>query len=212
MKQFLFDHTNWGIICVFNQHSRARWEASIMRFCILDTNFGMALPINPEYNALNNSYIKEKFFQRTLQAGKGGFMPGVENELNDLYIQKRELASLMYPPIARLVELLFNRSLVNLNDYGIPMEDVLAHEVQMSNVEANQFSPGILEYAKTLGITNQQAYTELKIEYETSCAFKMRSFATMKMFQSKIRQIKTKADADAVLDEINSKLFIETMI
>jgi hypothetical protein len=212
MKQFLFDHTNWGIICVFNQHGRARWEASIMRFCILDTNFGMALPVNPEYNALNNSYIKDKFFQRTLQAGKGGFMPGVQNELNDLYIQKRELASLMYPPIARLVELLHNRSLVNLNDYGTQMDDVLAHEVQTSNPEANQFSPGVMEYAKTLGITNQQAYTELKIEYETAYAFKMRSFAFMKMFQSKIRLIQNKADADAVLAEINSKLFIETMI
>jgi hypothetical protein len=212
MKQFLFDHTNWGIICVFNQHGRARWEASVMRFCILDTNFGMALPVNPEYNALNNSYIKDKFFQRTLQAGKGGFMPGVQNELNDLYIQKRELASLMYPPIARLVELLHNRSLVNLNDYGTQMDDVLAHEVQTSNPEANQFSPGVMEYAKTLGITNQQAYTELKIEYETAYAFKMRSFAFMKMFQSKIRLIQNKADADAVLAEINSKLFIETMI
>ena len=212
MKQFLFDHTNWGIICVFNQHGRARWEASIMRFCILDTNFGMALPVNPEYNALNNSYIKDKFFQRTLQAGKGGFMPGVQNELNDLYIQKRELASLMYPPIARLVELLHNRSLVNLNDYGTQMDDVLAHEVQTSNPEANQFSPGVMEYAKTLGITNQQAYTELKIEYETAYAFKMRSFAFMKMFQSKIRLIQNKADADAVLAEINSKLFIETII
>jgi hypothetical protein len=212
MKQFLFDHTNWGIICVFNQHGRARWEASIMRFCILDTNFGMALPVNPEYNALNNSYIKDKFFQRTLQAGKGGFMPGVQNELNDLYVQKRELASLMYPPITRLVELLHNRSLVNLNDYGTQMDDVLAHEVQTSNPEANQFSPGVMEYAKTLCITNQQAYTELKIEYETAYAFKMRSFAFMKMFQSKIRLIQNKADADAVLAEINSKLFIETMI
>ena len=212
MKHFLFDHSNWGIICVFNQSLRSRWEASVMRFCILDTNFGTAMPNHPEYNALNNSYIKEKFFQRTLQAGKGGFMLGVPYEINDLYIRKQELASLMYPPIARLVELLHQRSLSNMNDYGAPIDDVLAHEVQTSNVETNQFSPGVMEYAKTLGITNQQAYTELKIEYETSYAFKMRSFAFMKMFQSKIRLIENKADADTVLAEINSKLFIETMI
>jgi hypothetical protein len=212
MKQFLFDHTNWGIICVFNQHIRAQWEASIMRCCILDTNFGTAHPVNPEYNALNNNYIKDNFIQRSLQAGKGGFSRGSVSEINDLYLRKRELASLMYVPIARLVELLHNRTLGNLNVFGTPIDDVLSHDVLTSNPELNYFSPGVMEYAKTLGITDQQAYTELKIEYETAYAFKMRSFAFMKMFQAKIRLIENKADADAVLAEINSKLFIETMI
>lgn len=212
MKQFLFDHTNWGIICVFNQHGRARWEASIMRYCILDTNFGMALPVNPEYNALNNNYIKEKFFQRTLQAGKGGFMFGVQNELNDLYIRKLELARLMYPPIARLVELLHNRSLVNVNDHGSPLDDVLAYEVTNSDPESGKYSSGVMEYAKTVGITNQQAYVEMKLEFETSYAFKIRSYAYQTHYQSKIRLIQNQSDANTVLNDINEKLFVETMI
>lgn len=214
MKQFLFDHTNWGIICVFDHPipNRARWESSIMRYCILDTNFGTAMPENPEYKDLNNQLIQQNFYQRSLVNGHGGFKRGVENEINELYLEKQRLARLMLPPIRRLLELLNKRTLQNINEHGTPIDDVIAYEVLASKPEEGIYSNGVMEYANTLGITNEQAFTELRLEFETSYAFKIRSYAFMRMFQSKIRKIKTQEDSARVMKEIHDKLFVETQI
>jgi hypothetical protein len=118
----------------------------------------------------------------------------------------------MYPVISLLVEGIFKRSYNALNDFGTSIDDVLAHEVQNSNPDADQYSPGVMEFAKTLDISNFAAYEEMKLEYETAYAIKIRSYAYMRMFQTKIRAIQTQADADALYNEVRHKLLTETLI
>ena len=212
MKHFLYDHTNWGVLLVFNQGIRSRWEATLMRYCILDTNIGAAMPTSPEYGSFNNRYIKENFLQRNLVNGNGGVAKGKLTEINDMYLRKRELAQMMYPIVSLLVDAIFKRSYNILNEFGTPIDDVLAYEVEHSNPELDQYSPGVQEFAKTLNISNLAAYQEMKLEYETAYAIKIRAYAYMKMFQSKLRTIKTQQDADDLYNEVFHKLVTETMI
>lgn len=211
-KLYLYDHTNSGILVVFNPSNRSKIEATLLRYCILDTNTGMAVASCPVFNLLDNFQITKNFLQRNPTPKFGGAVKGNQTEINEMFLRKRELAQMMYPVISLLVEGIFKRSYNALNDFGTSMDDVLAHEVQNSNPDADQYSPGVREFAKTLGISNLAAYEEMKLEYETAYAIKIRSYAYMRMFQTKIRAIQTQADADALYNEVRQKLLVEPMI
>jgi hypothetical protein len=104
------------------------------------------------------------------------------------------------------------RLLNRLITFDTPIEDTLAHEVLNSDPITNTFTHGILEYADILGITPEQAYTELKLDYETIHSIKMRAYATIKKYQSLIREVNTQEQADALSAEMEQKLLKETFI
>jgi len=211
-KLFLYDHTNWGVLLVINHPRFSKIEATLLRYCILDTNIGMAFPTYSEFDLLSNSYLNRNFLKRSLDPNTGGLVKGNQTEINKMFLRKQQLAQMMYPIISLLVDGIFKRSFGVLNDFGVPMDDVLAHEVQNSNPEADQYSPGVQEFAKTLGISNLAAYEEMKLEYETSYAVKIRAYAYMRKFQSKIRAIQTQAEANELYDEVFQKLITESKI
>lgn len=207
MKTYLFDFTNRGILYVIDNPSK--WNISVLRSCLPDTSIARVSPKNPLYSNFNNVSIREKFYQSHRDAG---IFIGDEKELNNIFLEKRRLAHLMMPVIITLTEALYKRSFNLLNEFGLPMDDTISFEVLNSNPETNSFSCGVIEYANTLEITPLEAYTELKLEYESVHSIKMRTYAVFRKYQSLIREIKTSEDATALINEINQKLVNDTYI
>ncbi len=207
MKYALIDYTNFGV--VFVSDSPFRWTMTILRSCIVDTNIVKIMPSNPVYGSITNASIRDNFYY--LDRAKGITL-GDLKEANEIYYEKQHLARLMHPLIALLVDALSTRSLASLSEHGIPMDDTIALEVLQSKPESGEYSPGVLEYANTLDITPEQAYTELMLEYKTFHAVKMRTYAMSRKYQSLIRQVKTIDDANALRTEIQQKLINDTYI
>jgi len=207
MKTYLFDFTNRGILYVIDYPSK--WNISALRACIPDTSISRVSPKNPLYTNFNNVSVREQFYQSHRDAG---IFIGNEKELNNLFLEKRRLAHLMMPVIATLTEALYKKSFNLLNQFGLPIDDTISFEVLGSNPETNSFSCGVIEYANTLGITPLEAYTELKVEYESAHSIKMRSYAVFKKYQALIREIKTSEDATQLISDITQKLINDTYI
>ena len=207
MKYTLIDYTNFGVIYV--SEAPIRWPLTMLRSCILDTNIVKLLPKNPVYAELNNRTITEKFYYLDRATG---ITVGNNHEINDIFLEKQRLARLMAPLVFTLIEAINTRSLNALNEHGMPMDDTLAYEILKSDPDIDVYSSGVLEYATTLGITPAQAYTELQLEYQTYHAVKMKTFATSRKYQSLIRQVKTKDQADQLHAEITQKLINDTFI
>lgn len=210
MKTTLYDLTTRGIIFVAEGNvQKVRWEMSIMRSCILDTNIFRIGPGVPLYNTITNASVQEQFFV----TGRGPIPTlGDINLKNHYFIEKQRISKLIHPLIKALTNNLYSRSIMYIEDNALPMDDTVAIAIMNSNPNTSVYSSGVLEYASTLGITPIQAYQELKIDYETVHSIKMRVFALSKKYTSLIRAVTTQEQADLLLDEINQKLYLETFI
>lgn len=208
MKTFLFDFTNFGIVHV-STNGPGRWQLSLLRSCLLDTNIGQVAPSNPLYENFNNQSITEQFYYLDRN---NGISIGEQHEVNEYQIEKQQRARLMMPLINKLTSALSRRSFNSLNEYGIPMDDTIAFEVTQSDPIAGNFSSGIVEYATALEITPMQAYQELQLDYKTHHAVKMRTYATTKKYISMIRDVRTQEQANQVQASIQQKLINDTFI
>jgi hypothetical protein len=210
MKTTLYDLTTRGIIFVAEGNvQKVRWEMSMMRSCILDTNIFRIGPGVPLYNTITNESIQDQFFV----TGRGPIpMLGDINLKNHYFIEKQRIAKLIHPLVKALTNNLYSRSILYIEDNALPMDDTIAIAIINSDPDNSVFSPGVLEYASTLGITPAQAYLELKIDYETVHGIKMRVFALSKKYAALIRAVTTQEQADLLLAEINQKLYSETFI
>jgi len=208
MKTFLFDFTNFGIVYVSTTGPR-RWQLSLLRSCLLDTNIGQVAPSNALYENFNNQSITEQFYYLDRN---NGISIGEQHEVNEYQLEKQQRAKLMMPLIDKLTSALSRRSFNSLNEYGIPMDDTIAFEVTQSDPDTGNFSSGIIEYATALEITPMQAYQELQLDYKTHHAVKMRTYATTKNYISMIRDVRTQEQADQVQASIQQKLINDTFI
>ena len=215
MKTYLLDMTNWGIVYITDSFMQnPNWNMQIMKMCILDTEVGIINAGNPMYK-LDNNELATHFYQRNraLTAGiNNQIIRGTDNECNGFFLEKQQKARLIAPLIALLTSAVKRRLLNRLIKFDTPMEDTLAYEVLNSNPITSTFTHGILEYAEILGITPAQAYTELKLDYETIHSIKMRAYATIKKYQSLIREVNTTALANELYAEMEQKLLKETFI
>jgi hypothetical protein len=207
MKTCLIDMTNYGVVHVIDYQNK--WHMSLLRSCIVDTVIGRIPANHSLYAELNNESIRQQFYQSTKI--KKLYL-GNAHEINDLFLQKQRLAPLMMPPILALTEALAKRSFDTLNEHGLVMDDTLAFEISNSDPLLEKWSYGVLEYANTMDITPQEAYTELRIEYESTHAIKMRTYAVSKKYQRLIRAIRTPEDSAGLVKEINEKLLTDTFI
>lgn len=210
MKTTLYDLTTRGIIFVVDGNlSAVKWEMSLMRSCILDTNLSKILPSSTLYHEITNTTVKDQFFI----TGRGlNIEVGDVNLRNYYFTQKQQTAFLIYPLIKALTTHLQSRSLSFIDDHALPMDDTIAIAVLKSNPETDTYSAGVLEYAGMLDITPLQAYNELKLDYETTHSIKMRVYAVTKKYVSLIRSVTTQEQADILLAEIHQKLYAETFI
>jgi len=210
MKTFLFDFTNFGIVYVNeNTNNPMRWQLSILRSCLLDTGIARVFSFNPFYKELTNVALGDKFY--FLDRPRGVAI-GNQHEVNEYFLEKQRRAKLMMPLIDLLVNAVSSRSFSELNDFGIPMDDTIAIELMNSNPNTNEYSPGVIEYATMLSITPAQAYQELQLDYKTHHAVKMKTYATTKKYINLIRAVRTTEQANALLENINQKLFKDTYI
>lgn len=211
-KTYLWDHTNGGVVYVFDTGYRTAWNADIMKFCIFDTwvhEAQVSKDINPEFSQQSLDHI---FWVRNLARDAGGVSKGHPGSINKLFLRKKELAKLIFPCIDVLTQGIFARSYRFLTTFNQPMDDMLAYEISNSDPDNNHYAPGIIEYAETLKISPAEAYKEIKLDFESSYAIKMRAYANIKYFQTKIRTIQTQEDSDRVKDEITKKLIVDTML
>lgn len=210
MKSALLDYTNSGIIHVIDENrGPVRWQLTMLRSCIVDTNITRVNPTHPLYGELTNENVRSAFY--CFDRADGIKKPG-NFEVNEIFREKQRRAELMVPLLGLLIDAISKRSFNGLNEFGIPMDDTIAHEVLQSNPAAGQFSSGVLEYATTLDITPEQAYNELYLEYKTIHGVKMRTYATMKKYIALIREVKTYNEAQTLRLTIQQKLISDTYI
>jgi hypothetical protein len=214
MKLYLYDSTNFGILYVYdrpnNSVDKDKWFFNILRSCILDTNFSRMLDRDPLYKNFNNQTVVNNLYVNTLS---NNVRIGAEHEANLIFIEKRKRAQLIAPVVEKLVDVLYNQIIFNwANEIGINMQETLALEIMNSSPEDGRYASGILEYATALKITPEQAYTEIKLESETLNSLKMRVYTVSKKYQVLIRQIQTKEQATAMINQINQKLVADTQI
>lgn len=214
MKSFLFDYTNYGILYVENfpngSIEKTKWFFTILRACVLDTGVSRLIDSDPLYKVFNNHSIIDNFYVVKLRRGVG---IGADNDLNSMFIEKRNRAQLLAPVIAKLVDILCNEVIFAWpNEIGIAVHDTLALEIMNSSPDNDQYSTGILEYAAALNMTPEQAYAEIKLESETFNCYKMRAYTVSKKYQVLIRQIQTKEQATAMINQIEQRLFWDMKI
>ena len=211
MKTFLFDYTNFGVLCAtVGQDPKIRWDFNILRSCILDTNIGRVFPNSPLYSEFSNQICQQKFY--VVDRGDNGVALGNPNEINEYFQHKQHKAQLILPLIQSLTSALYKRSFNTMNEFGLPMDDTLAWEIHKSLPDQDYYSPGVVEYANTLGIAPAEAYKELELEYQTIHGIKMRTYAVAKKYQALIREVNSVDDANTLAAEINQKLIKETFI
>jgi hypothetical protein len=190
--------------------NKSKWIFTLFRGCILDTHISVLSGNDPAYKNFTNQSITNNLYLNTLV---GSVRVGDEKEINPIFIEKRNKAQLIAPLIIETISALYDRLLTQgLKEVGVEIHDTIAIEILNSDPENNQYSPGILEYATTLGMSPKEAYLELKLEYESFNSLKMRAYAVARKYQTIIREVTTQAEADALLIEIRQKLILETRI
>ena len=217
MKTFLYDLTNFGLIHVMDARDKIKtnWEVSIFKSCILDIGSSMISPKSPVYEELTSKALETNFFMLNrdyMSSVHDKVFKGNGNETNEIFEHKKAKAKLIAPLITLLTDALTKRSLNKLVHSGFPMDDTLAFEIYNSNPDMNQYSPGIVEFAKTLEITPAQAYTEIQLEFQSAHSIKMRAYALTKKYQQLIRDVATADDANMLLEDMKQKLLRETYI
>jgi hypothetical protein len=207
MKFVLIDLTNNGVIFVAESHSvnKLKWEFNILKSCILDTHI---IPIPNPSTLLNQDRVTTQF----IYTHNGEFSVGSKEELNQTFLTKQNKANLIYPLISRLTQGLIVDSVRHMPEFYFPMEDTLMHEVRNSDSSSNSYSSGIIKYAQTVGMSNEEALKELSIEAETIHSLKMRTYSMAKKYENLIREVNTKEQAADLLENIEQKIFRESRI
>lgn len=205
MKYVLIDHTNSGAIFVAESiHSdKLTWDFNILKCCILDTY------IVPSTNdSLTLNYIKDNFvFEKN-----ANFIVGNKQKINQTFLFKQKKAQLIYPLISKLTGALITKSFTHLPQFYFPIDDTLAYQLVKCDPEKNQYSVGVIRYAQTVGMSNEEAYKELSLEVDTIHSIKFRAYALAKKYENLIREVSTQEQADILLEEIEQKLIRECQI
>lgn len=219
MKTYLYDCTNFGVLYIYDEPfksgwvtsvEKSNWILSILRSCILDTRVDRLQIGDPSYDVFTNQTILNNIYITNLS---GSVYQGNPQESNEIFVKKRQQAQLIAPIAIYLVNAIYSRLLNGMvNRIGVDIYDTLAIEISNSNPEENQYTPGIIDYANTLGITPSQAYAEIKLECETFNSLKMRAYAVSKKYQVLIRQVTDQKQADSLINEIHQKLIADTRI
>lgn len=218
MKLFLYDMTNYGIIYIADVPGPGpTWDFNIMRQCILDVGFAKLFPNSPIYNEFNNSVLDTKLYALNRSAilnnpNQNEIFTNSELTDNSYYQSKKSKARLIAPLISFLSTCINRSSTNTINEFKIPVDDTICTAIELSDPKNNYYSAGVVEYATTLGIAVEEAYTELKIEYQTIHGIKMRAYATAVKYQRLIRDVATQEDATALLDKMRNDLLRETFI
>jgi hypothetical protein len=205
MKYVLMDYTNYGVVFVAksNNSDKIKWDFNILKSCILDTYIVPCADISLSINYIQDNFV----FQRNEK-----FVDGNRENRNDTFLFKQKKAELIYPLISELNSAIITQSFKYLPEFYFPIDDTLSYQLTKCNPKNNEYSTGVVRYAQTVGMSNEEAYTELSLEVDTIHAVKLRAYAIAKKYENLIREVSTKQQADALLEQIQQKLIRECQI
>lgn len=209
MKTYLFDESSLGLLYVAEpSNMKKHWFFYILKSCILDTQSLTVYPRHALYNELSNDALTDTFYA----SSPTGPVKGNFEEANDLFKWKKRKVQLILPLVNFLMHAVTLKSTDLMASFSVPFDDTLAHEVTQSLPSSGYYTPGLLEYARITEITPEEAYTELKLEYETMHYLKMRGLAIVKKYTALIREVETEEDAKRVLVSMENILVKDTFL
>ena len=199
------DYTNYGAVFVAqsSNSNKLTWDFNILKSCILDTFIVPCTNMSITLNSIQDNFVFQK---------NANFISGNIENINPTFLLKQKKAELIYPIISKLTTAIIAESFKHLPQFYFPIDDTLAYQLANCNPEKNEYSVGVVRYAQTVGMSNEEAYTELTLEVDTIHSIKFRAYATAKKYENLIREVSTKKQADALLEEIEQKLIRECQI
>jgi hypothetical protein len=205
MKYVLIDFTNSGAIFVSDSinSNKLKWDFNILKSCILDT-----YTVPSTTTSLTLDYIHENFIVER----SGKLTLGNREQINETFLFKQKKAELIYPLVSRLTTAIIEQSFKHLPQFYFPIDDTLAYQLVECDPENNKYSVGVVRYAQTVGMSNEEAYKELSLEVDTIHSIKFRAYANVKKYENLIREVSTQEHADMLLEEIEQKLIRECQI
>ena len=206
MKYFIFDSSNDGIIWM----STNIVVANKLKEGLIDCDMGSMGVNNPSYTQLSMDYLAANNYYWD---GKGARIKELPADgENSVYLEKKRLARLR------------SASMYTVNGYATwafrktqsfphqGMDSELDSILLECDPEQNVFSFGIVEYALTCGMSNAEAYKQLRLRVDNYKSQRMRVYSYFDHFTSQINRAMTHADIDAINAEMHKKFIKDSFI
>lgn len=205
MKCFIFDLSNDGIIWIGANLS----VANKVRQGILDCEISVIYPSQTDmYQSLTS--VENAHLHWNHKHGKISALPATA--INPLYLNKKELAKLRSPAFSQLM-LTSSGVLKRIFTTPVPtIENDLAFALANCNPEIDQYDFSITEYAMICGLTNSDAYKELKLYVENMQTQKIRVFSYIEYFTKKLNSAFTQPEIADIRTEIHKKFIQDSYI
>jgi hypothetical protein len=206
MKALLIDYSNEGILYV----SSNPVVVNMLKSGLVDTSTRLIWPWHNCYTEITQSrissgerlWISTRFNVATLN----------EDSCNTVYLERLRLVGLRSRLTETLViNVLHASRFIDISPWpGI--ENNIEFALQECNMDKEQFGKGIISYAGICGIRPEQAAKELRLYQSYINDTKLRLFAHLKAFGSKINQVANELERDQIVEEMHNTFMRDTMI
>lgn len=206
MKYFIYDSSNDGIIWV----GLNIFVANKLKEGLIDCDMGSMGPKNPAYETLTQNLIETS---HVFWDGKNTKIKDMNPaDTNDVYLEKKRLAKLR------------SMSMYVLNGYATwafrktqsfphtAMDSELDSILRDCDPEQNIFSFGIVEYALTCGMSNLEAYKQLRLRVDNYKSQRMRVYSYYDYFSVKINKAMSAEDIANIDAEMHKKFIKDSFI
>lgn len=93
------------------------------------------------------------------------------------------------------LELLLHRHLDKIADADQELDAYVLHSLRLCDPSSNSYSMGINEYAEITGMTQQEAYQELQLRFESRGRTKLLHYALFQRYAAVINSLTSKEEA-----------------
>ena len=206
MKYFIVDSSNDGIIWVGTGIA----VANKLKEGLIDCDMASMNTNNPGYTQLSMDYLRANDYywngrtQRIHELTADGS--------NSVFIEKKRLAVLRSPSMDSLIGYAMwgYRKTQSFPHQG--MDGELDSILLECDPEQNIFSFGIKEYALTCGMSNVEAYKQLRLRVDNYKSQRMRIYSYVDYFSSQINRAMTQTDIVAVNADMLKKFIKDSFI
>jgi uncharacterized protein (DUF4415 family) len=164
-----------------------------------------------EYNRVTNrDFFYDKIY--TVDTARNAFIEVDPANVSDTWKQTREILRLRQDAFFNWETHLSN-SLARVMRHGWEHFDVVAEqEIAKSDPANNSYTWVLEEYARTMEVSVQQAYKELKLRIESDNITKFRIQALGEKWRNKINQCNTFNDIEAARKEMVREFWLNSLI
>ena len=206
MKYVIIDTSNDGIVWT----GTSLPVANAIRRGLLDCDFYLLGEISTQYTSLTPKLVQEQNLKYNIK--KRSFDIMTDNEVNDIFLEKKRLATLR--SLSMIV--LFGWSFGSTRKISISHIPSIDNDIMFSLLESdpenNQYDQSIQEYSDIMNISVEEGYKELKLLSENFRTRKIRTFAYTEYFLNKINNASTKDQIIEIDEEVNRKFNLDIWI